>query len=556
MKNFINRISNLLFMLFFVLSLSSSVFSEVRLARLFDDHMVLQCDQPVRVWGWASPAEKVKVQFADQSHETQANTKGRWEVFLEAMKPNFKGQELVVSGQNNQVKLKDVLLGEVWLCGGQSNMAWSLRGSRDADIEIASANYPAIRFFKIPNIARDNPQEDILPVPMGDTEGRWMMAVSDQVESCTAVGYYFGKRLHRYLRVPVGLINASWGGTMAQHWVSEKTLKPIPEMQEYIEKHEQAVKEWNAGGGEEGAKKRYQQALKEWEAQREKAKKESKREPRRPNIRSFESPGYKRQPGGMYNGMILPIAKATIKGVIFYQGENNSFGTSWKPFPKTFPSVISDWRKVFESPKLPFGILQIAGWSNRRSMTYDQNHHTNVVREVQFLTWKNTPGTGLIVTFDTNSNGSIHPGRKQPVGERTARWALAEVYNVGKNLEWKGPVYKSMQVEKEKIIISFEEESARGLRLDKDTDVGFYIAGKDKIFHHARARVFNRNQLQVWSDAVKEPVAVRYAISNLPMYSLMNGRELPAYPFRTDTWPIEPHQSTGTYEVEKYNWNN
>jgi sialate O-acetylesterase len=262
----------------------------------------------------------------------------------------------------------------------------------------------------------------------------------------------------------------------------------------------------------------------------------------------------------MFNGMIAPISRFTLRGVLFYQGENNSFSVSWKPFPKTFPAVFRDWRTAFGDDELPIGIVQIAGWSNRRSMTYDMNHHTNIVREVQHLSWQRTPNTGLIVTFDTNSNGSIHPRRKLPVGERSARWALAEVYGAkgyGSNrpLEWRGPVYKSMTVKDDKITVSFEDGTDRGLRLDQDADQGFYIAGEDREFHIARARITSdkskKNHVVVWSDKVKKPIAVRYAWSNLPLGSLMNGRELPAYPFRTDDWPLIPHQSTGEYRVAK-----
>jgi sialate O-acetylesterase len=240
---------------------------------------------------------------------------------------------------------------------------------------------------------------------------------------------------------------------------------------------------------------------------------------------------------------------------VFYQGENNSFTVGWKPFPETFPAVIADWRKAFDNPTMPMALIQIAGWSTRRSMTYDMNHHTNIVREVQHLTWERTPHTGLIATYDTNSNGSIHPGRKLPVGERTARWALAEVYDVKPRgsrdaLEWRGPVFESAKVVEKKFIITFKGGSNRGLRLDQDVEVGFYLAGEDREFHHARARVLKDNQLEVWSEEVPQPVAVRYAWSNLPMGGLMNGRELPAYPFRSDKWPLVPHQSTGEYQVK------
>ena len=213
------------------------------------------------------------------------------------------------------------------------------------------------------------------------------------------------------------------------------------------------------------------------------------------------------------------------------------------------------WRKIFHNQELPFGLVQIAGWSNRRGMEYDMNHHCNIVREIQFNTWRTTPHTGLVVSFDTNSSQGIHPIRKLPVGERLARWALAEVYQAPSHasdrpLEWRGPVYESMERVSNKIHIRFKEETDRGLVLDQDVDVGFYISGEDQTFHHARARVDKgKRELVVWNDNVPNPVAVRYGWSNLPAGGLMNRRELPAYPFRTDTWPLTPHQSTGSYII-------
>ena len=342
---------------------------------------------------------------------------------------------------------------------------------------------------------------------------------------------------------------------MAQHWVTKETLRPIEAMQPYFETYETARKAWIDAGGQKGADARYAKALEDWDAARADAEKAGKRAPRRPNQKAFANPDEKGHPGAMLYGVISPITKLAIRGVVFYQGENNSFGVSWKPFPKTYPAVISDWRRLFGDPELPFGLIQISGWSTRRSMTYDMNHHTNVVREIQFRTWRSTPKTGLVVTFDTNSSRSIHPGRKLPVGERTARWALAEVYGITKRgskdpLEWKGPIFESSETRDGKILVRFEKGSDRGLVLDQDVEAGFYIAGEDRVFHHARARIRDGG-VEIWSDEVPKPVAVRYAFSNLPAGGLMNGRELPAYPFRTDTWPMTPHQSTGSYEVDK-----
>ncbi len=534
--------------------LLESLFAELRLPNLFGDHMVLQAGKEVTVWGWGAPEEEVKLTFAGKETAAKVDGKGEWSAQLPALKKSFEGRDLVVSSKSGKRVLQDVLVGEVWVCGGQSNMEWTLRSTRDADLEMLSVNHPGIRFIRLPKVARYKPQDDFPVEGPTKSEGNWRRCVPEQVENCTAVGYYFARRLRRALNTPVGLIDVSWGGTMAQHWVTQRTLRPIPAMKPHFDKFEKVRKEWIDGGREEGAKKRYEADVKEWEKKRVEAKAKGEREPRRPNSRAYENPDHKGQPGGMMNGMILPIAKVALRGVLFYQGENNSFTVGWKPYPRTCPAVISDWRKVFNSPNLPFCSVQIAGWSNRRSMTYDMNHHASIVREIQFTTWQRTKNTGLIVTYDTNSNGGIHPQRKLPVGERSARWALAEVYKLmgygNKPIEWRGPVYESMEARDGKITIRFKEGTDRGLRLDQDVEVGFYVAGKDKEFHHARARVNNGDRtVIVWNDEIKEPVAVRYGWSNLPAGGLMNARELPAYPFRTDDWPMTPHQSTGSYDV-------
>ena len=526
----------------------------VRLPNLFGDHMVLQAGKEVPVWGWGTPREEVTVSFAGHSVMVEVDAKGEWSTKLPAIKKSFDGRELMVSSKSGRRTLQDVLVGEVWVCGGQSNMEWTLRSTRDADLEMLSVNHPEIRFIRLPKIARFEPQDDFPVENPTKPEGNWRLCVPEQAENCTAVGYYFARRLRRVLDSPVGLIDISWGGTMAQHWATKETLRPIPAMKPYFEKFETARNDWISGGREQGAKKRYAKDVEKWEKARSEAKKKGEREPRRPNSKTYENPDHKGQPGGMMNGMTIPISRAAVRGILFYQGENNSFTVGWKPYPRTCPAVISDWRKVFGQPDLPFGIIQIAGWSNRRSMTYDMNHHASIVREIQFLTWKRTKNTGLVATYDTNTSGGIHPQRKLPVGERSARWALAEVYGVqgygNRSIEWRGPVYESMELKDGKVAVRFEKDTARGLLLDQDVEVGFYLAGKDREFHHARARVDKgAYSVIVWSDEVAEPVAVRYGWSNLPAGGLMNARELPAYPFRTDEWPMTPHQSTGSYDV-------
>ena len=540
------------------ISLTSKVLGkDLSLANTFSDGIVLQREKPINVWGHANPEQPVTLKFGEETKTTKSNSKGQWSIKIGPLMASSEPRAMTIKSGDSEIRVVDILVGEVWVCGGQSNMAWTLRGSTDADIEISSANFPEIRFLKLPNVASPREQDDF---PLGkptDWIGKWQKAVTPEVQNCSAVAYYFAKRLHRQLKVPVGIIENSWGGTMAQHWCNKNTLKKIPEMAEDIKKFDKTYQEWIDGGEEKGAQKRLAKDLADWEKKNAEAKAKGNKEPRKPNANQYKNPGNGRQPAGMYNGSLLPIANTTIRGILFYQGENNSFGTSWKPFYRTFPALISDWRNAFRDPNIPFGIIQIAGWSNRRSMEYDMNHHCNVIREIQLDTWLNTANTGLIATYDTNSNGSIHPGRKLPVGERSARWALSEVYTVNKfgsnePLEWQGPVFKEVKFESGKAFVTFEKGTDRGLRLDQDVDVGFVLAGNDKKFHHAKARITQskedkKPQVEIWCDEVKDPVAVRYAFSNLPIGGLMNAREIPAYPFRSDDWPMTPHQSTGSY---------
>ena len=531
--------------------------NDLSLANTFSDGIVLQREKLINVWGLANPNKSVTLNFGEETKSIKADAKGKWSIKIGPLKASSESRTMTIRSGKSEVKIADILVGEVWICGGQSNMAWTLRGSTDADIEISSANFNEIRFLKLPNIASPTKLDDF---PIGkptDWIGKWQKAITPQVQNCSAVAYYFAKRLHRQLQVPIGIIENSWGGTMAQHWCNKDTLRKIPEMAEDIKNFDEKYQEWIDDGKEAGAKQRFSKDLANWEKINAEAKAKGEKEPRKPNANEYKDPGAGRQPAGMYNGSLLPIANTTVRGILFYQGENNSFGTSWKPFYRTFPALISDWRNVFGDANMPFGIIQIAGWSNRRSMEYDMNHHCNVVREIQLDTWLHTSNTGLITTYDTNSNGSIHPSRKLPVGERSARWALSEVYKVNKfgsnePLEWKGPVFKDAKFESGKAFVTFEEGTDRGLRLDQDVDVGFVLAGKDKKFYHAKARITQskedkKPQVEIWCDDVKDPVAVRYAFSNLPIGGLMNARELPAYPFRSDDWPMTPHQSTGSY---------
>lgn len=520
-------------------------------ASVFDNHMVLQRQEPTRVWGWGAAGQSAVVRFGEQEHRATVDASGAWSVTLKPLVASAEGRALTLTLGATEFSIEDVVVGEVWVCGGQSNMAWTVRGTRDADLEIACADDPLLRFIRMPLEARGQPRADYVRPEHGGAGKGWRAIDSRSVTECTAVGYYFAQRLRRHLKVPIGIVDVSWGGTTAQFWVSKPRLQRIDSVQPEFERHQKELDAWIKGGREEGAKRRYEAAVSAWEEARAAAREAGQKQPRKPGFGAFEDPGHKRHPGGGYDGMLVPLRGLTIRGALYFQGENNAFGEMWKPFPATYPAVIAEWRELFANAELPIGLIQIGGWSTRRSMTYDMNHHTNAVREVQFDTWQSTPGTGLIVTFDLNSDSNIHPGHKRPVGERSARWALAEVYgrrgHDKKPLRWRGPIYESSEVKGGRIVVHFKDGTANRLRLDKTQALGFYLAGEDREFHVADARVVDKTSVEVFCDAVPAPVAVRYAWSNLPLGTLMNGKELPAYPFRSDDWPLIPHRSEGEY---------
>ncbi len=521
-------------------------------ARVFDSHMVLQQHRPVRVWGWGTAGQSAVVQFDAQEHHTTVDASGAWSVTLEPLQASAVGRTLSVATGDETFTLEDVVVGEVWICGGQSNMRWTVRGTRDADLEIACADDPLLRFVRLPNEARGEPRRDYARPEHGGAGKSWRAIDAKSVVDCTGVGYYFAQRLRRHLKVPVGIVEVAWGGTSAQFWVPKPRLREFASVAPMFTKFEAAMAKWSEGGGEAGAKRAFERDLATWRKLKDTPHPEGADLPKRPDRRNYQNPSHKRHPGGGYDGMLVPLSGFTARGALYFQGENNAFGDMFRPFPDTYPAVIQTWRELFANAELPIGLIQIGGWSNRRTMTYDMNHHTNVVREVQFDTWRRTKNTGLIVTFDLNSNGNIHPGHKRPVGDRAARWALAEVYGAKghdkKPLRWRGPVYAGSEVtQKGRIRVRFEAPTAAGLRLDKDQALGFYLAGEDRMFHKADARVVDKTMVEVFCDAVPQPVAVRYAWSNLPLGSLMNGKELPAYPFRSDNWPLKPHRSDAEY---------
>ncbi|MDX6765237.1 MAG: sialate O-acetylesterase [Candidatus Methylacidiphilales bacterium] len=484
----------------------------VRLSALFTDHMVLQQGTTVPVWGTADPGENVKVSFAGQEKSATADASGRWRVELGSLTTSEEPRELAVSSDKSPAPLKvaDVLVGEVWICSGQSNMERQL-GPRSGqqplvnwEQEAASAQYPGIRHFTVDRKPSDT--------PLPDTAGKWEVCSPQTVPQFTAVGYYFGRDLHKQLKRPIGLIHTSWGGTPAESWTRNEAL--AEKMPDVIEAQKKAV------AGYAPALAQYQadepRLLEEWKAAVEKAKAAGQPEPRKP-APPRDPLTTQNRPSCLYNGMIHPLIPFAIRGVIWYQGESNA-GRA-KAYQTLFPLMISDWRKQWGLGDFPFLFVQIAPFKN-------QNPE---IREAQLLTWKKTPATAMVVTTDVGDANDIHPTRKEPVGARLALAARALVY--GEKLEYSGPVFESARFENGQAVVTFSH--AGGLASSDGPLRGFILAGADRRFFPASAEI-KGSEVRVSSPDVPQPNAVRYGWANVPDVNLVNAAGLPASPFRSD----------------------
>jgi len=520
----------------------------LRFANIFGDGMVLQRDRPIAIWGWGDGELTITIAEGDKtlgSRTVRTDASGRWTARLDALPGSFASKTLTITAGDKRAALKQILIGEVWICSGQSNMAWGLRGDTMWALENKSANYPGIRHCAL---------QQWTPEPLRDLSKRatWtpLAAGSRVLPRVSAIGYYFAVRLHRYLKVPVGIIQNASGGTRAETWTARATLEGLPEARDYLTHFELSVKQWPE------EKLRRQNAY----ARRvEQSKKSGTKKPRAPRLGAGPI-AERNQPSGCYNAMIAPLAWLSVRGAIFYQGENNAAG-AWNLYRASFPAMIADWRKAFGQPKLPFGIISLAGFGKAQR---DRNIEEEMVppgrfwfaaiRDVHEKTHREDPHTGLIVTSDLGDSTNIHPQRKQEVGERAARWALAMVY--GKRVPHTGPTYRSMKIVGERIRLSFDVDPtvAKNAPWFQTCPItragayrGFVIAGADRRFYPASVRRLDRarqldppHQLELWSEFVNRPVAVRYAWAEFPDANVIGVDYLPMPGFRTDDWPLPP----------------
>ena len=485
--------------------------ADVKLPNIIGNNMVLQQKSKVKIWGWADAGEKIEVRplWQKSSVQTVADKDGKWLVKIET--PKAGGPFAIAIKANNEIILQNVMVGEVWVCSGQSNMQMSVRVSANAEEEIANAKYPAIRLFGVPNVIAGEPADNC--------GGEWQVCSADTVGGFSAAGYFFGRELFKNLNVPVGLINSSWGGTPAEAWTSDEYMKKDADFEPILQRYAEAEKVYP-----EAMKKYKEETLPNWQKAKDKAKAEGQREPDWPG-EPF-GPNHPHRPGGLYNAMIAPLLNYGIKGAIWYQGESNA-GRAYQ-YRKLFPNMIENWRADFKQSELPFYFVQIAPFN------YGDQPTGIELMEAQLLTLKNVKNTGMAVTNDLAPDiYNIHPTNKQDVGKRLGLWALAKDYGK-KGIVYSGPIYKEMDVENNKIRLSFDYDGglvAKGGELKQ-----FQIAGEDKNFVDAKA-VIDGKSVVVSSDAVSKPVAVRYCWSNIAIGNLYNGGDLPASPFRTDDWP-------------------
>ncbi len=488
--------------------------NDLKLAAVFADHMVLQREKPVPIWGWTDPGDKITVSFAGQKQTVAADAKGKWLVKLDPMTASEESRVLVVRSeqQKAEVKVADVLVGEVWLGSGQSNMAMAVSRCRDFEAEKAAAKLPLIRMFKESSAAATEPQ--------ADAKGTWEVCSPDTVGNYSATLYFFGREIARELKVPVGLINSSVGGTPIESWIAAEVQANTPELKNA---HQADLKVFN-GFDLEAAKANYAKALEQWKAQVAKAKAAGATPPTRP-VDPAVTRGRRGAPGGLFNAKIHPLIPFAVRGVLWYQGEANSSTEKAPLYHHQLKALVTDWRNRW-GEELPFAWVQLPNF-NRAGEGW------SVVREGMLKTLE-LPKTGMAITVDIGDPKDIHPVNKQDVGKRLSMWALASVY-AKKGIAMSGPLPVKHAVRDSNVIITFKHTDD-GLRA-KGEITGFQIAGEDKKWLPAMARIEGDTVIVSHRDLAK-PVAVRYAWESNPMCNLTNGQGLPASPFRTDDWPL------------------
>lgn len=504
--------------------LSPALAAPLSLPHFFSDHMVLQRDTSANIWGTAAPDTEVVVTFKGNEASASADENGQWHATVETGPADATGSDLVISSGNETTTIKDVLVGEVWLASGQSNMVWTMDRVEDYAEEISKADYPGIRFFLAPMVTAVEPQDDI--------EGEWSLCNSETLGGYSAVAYFFAKTLHEELGIPVGVIKTAWGGKPVETFTSREALNTLPGTKKLVDE----LLASDAQFDKEQAQRGYEARLADWEtaiaAWKAKPAEERGRPPRRPAVpkRPLLTEG---RPGVLFNAMIHPFVGYTIQGAIWYQGEGNAKPGA-VPYDQTLPLLINDWRTRWDDD-FSFYFVQLANFRQPTTEPGD-NDPWPLLQDRMRLVLDTTPGTGMAIINDVGEADDIHPKNKHDVGKRLALWALARDY--GKKLvAWSGPLYRDAEFGESAVTVSFDQVG-KGLEVRDGGELKrFEIAGKDKVWHWAKAKIEGEDTVVVSSPEVGAPAAVRYAwAANPEGANLVNSEGLPASVFRTDDW--------------------
>ena len=498
-----------IFILSAFMLMQTNLFAAVRLSSLFSDGMVIQRDKEVPVWGWADENETVTVSFNGQSVSTVAHN-GKWSVRLQPMKAETKPQTMTVKGHNT-VEVRDILIGEVWICVGQSNMEWDVRRTNGGEEAIAASANNQLRICVVPH--------NVQHTPVDDVKVSWKHASPSSVRYASAVGYYFTSKLQKEMNVPVGMLQIAFGGTVIESWMSREALEAMPHKDKYM--NPEIMK---AEYDEKIASIR--PIIDAYERAKDSARVNKLPSPPRPS----EIPSEYKGTTTIYNGEVCPIVPFAVRGVAWYQGESNAYPQRADTYYELLPAMIKLWRSDWKEPKLPFIIIQIT--PNRKPQT-NPNEWSGiaVIQDAQAQTAQKTLHTALVTTMDC-ADEDVHYWEKRPVGDRVLRAAQSLCY--GSKAEYCGPTFKAMKIKDNKCVISYHHAS-KGLVSEGDNVAGFVIAGADRKFYFAEAKIVGKT-VEVSSPNVAVPVAVRYGWADFPKVSLFNQEGLPASPFRTDNW--------------------
>lgn len=494
------------FFLVLMLLAAPYLYAEVSLAKVFSDHMVLQRDQPIHIWGWAKPGEKIEASFDSESTSTIAADNGVWEIFFQ---PRRAGGPFALSVRSsNAVTIKDVLVGDVWIASGQSNMEMPMKGFNRSPIkngaeEIARADHPRVRLFRVRRTTSLYPLDEI------ESKDGWQICSPAAVPEFSAVGYFFAREIEQVEKVPIGVIESAWGGTPAESWMSLPGLfaGQLPP---------------STLAGFSSSALRHRDNLRRWKVEQDAEAASGKAVMAHSPARGTDFPAV--VPSSLFNGMIAPLTSMRIRGVIWYQGEANADEERMAVYSEVFPALIQDWRKQWRQGSFPFLFVQLANWNYGSGGTWP------TVREAQRRALA-LADTAMASAIDVGDSNNIHPGDKASVGHRLALAARAVAYH--EEIEWSGPMVAQVTRAPGNIKVWFTH--AHGMMVKGTELQGFEVAGPDRVFCPATATL--TNETVVLSNAkVPTPAYVRYAWANDPKVNLYNDNGLPAVPF---FWKIE-----------------